>query len=192
MRRRQTIAEIGKSGLDAEPTRSGGKTVPWSITIAVERCALSRFAFSTEKWVERQARSRSSIMKRRTGPTYPDVWTVVARIPRGSVATYGQIADLLGIPGRARFVGYALHALPPGTPVPWHRVVNALGKTSLAGESGRTQIALLAKEGVAVSPAGINLRRSRWNPAASRRIRRQAAHTRTSRGGAVRRVRRRA
>lgn len=125
-------------------------------------------------------------MKRQTSLTYPDVWTVVARIPKGCVATYGQIAELLGIPGHARFVGYALHALPPGSPVPWHRVVNALGKVSLPGEPGRTQIALLANDGVAVPPAGIDLRRSRWNPTASRRTRRKAARTRAPRLGAGR------
>jgi len=125
-------------------------------------------------------------MKRQTNPTYPDIWTVVARIPKGSVATYGQIAELLGIPGHARFVGYALHALPPGSPVPWHRVVNALGKVSLRGEPGRTQIALLANDGVAVPPAGIDLHRRRWNPTASRRTRRKAARTRAPRPGAGR------
>ena len=120
-------------------------------------------------------------MKRQTRLTYPDVWALVARIPKGSVASYGQIAELLGIPGHARFVGYALHALPPGSPVPWHRVVNALGKVSLQGDPGRTQIALLASDGVAVPPAGIDLRRRRWNPTASSRIRRKASRTRTRR-----------
>ena len=120
-------------------------------------------------------------MKRHTRLTYPDVWALVARIPKGSVASYGQIAELLGIPGHARFVGYALHALPPGSPVPWHRVVNALGKVSLQGDTGRTQIALLASDGVAVPPAGIDLRRRRWNPTASSRIRRKASRTGTRR-----------
>ena len=125
-------------------------------------------------------------MKRQTSLTYPDVWAIVARIPKGSVASYGQIAELLGIPGHARFVGYALHALPPGSTVPWHRVVNALGKVSLQGEPGRMQIALLASDGVAVPPAGIDLRRRRWSPTASRRKRRKAARTRSPRPAAGR------
>jgi methylated-DNA-protein-cysteine methyltransferase-like protein len=108
-------------------------------------------------------------MKRRFHPNYPDVWRVVARIPRGAVATYGQIAEILGIPGRARFIGYALHALPRGTTVPWHRVVNARGNVSLPAGSGRTQIALLAEEGVSIPPAGIDLQRRQWKPAGRRR-----------------------
>jgi methylated-DNA-protein-cysteine methyltransferase-like protein len=108
----------------------------------------------------------------RSHPTYPDVWAVVTRIPRGKVATYGQIAAILGIPDRARFVGYALHALPPGSPVPWHRVVNARGQVSLRGDSGRTQTALLEREGVAVPGTGIDMMRRRWKaPGSSRRAR---------------------
>jgi methylated-DNA-protein-cysteine methyltransferase related protein len=104
-------------------------------------------------------------MKRRAHPVYPDVWALVAHIPRGSVATYGQIAKLLGIPGRARFVGYALHSIPPGTSVPWHRVVNARGRVSLPGQAGRTQAALLVQDGVHVPPDGIDLQRFGWKPA---------------------------
>ena len=58
------------------------------------------------------------------------VYAVVRRIPRGRVATYGQIATLAGLDGMPRQVGYALHALPPRSPVPWHRVVNARGEIS--------------------------------------------------------------
>ena len=55
------------------------------------------------------------------------IHAVVSRIPRGRVATYGQVARIAGLPGQARLVGYALHALPAGTSVPWQRVVNAQG-----------------------------------------------------------------
>jgi methylated-DNA-protein-cysteine methyltransferase-like protein len=116
-------------------------------------------------------------MSTRTHPTYADVWAVVALIPRGRVATYGQIADLLGIPGHARFVGYALHALPPGSPVPWQRVVNARGRVSLRGESGSSQHTLLEREGVSVSRGVIDLRKRRWNPVG------QGRPTRTRRTG---------
>ncbi len=61
---------------------------------------------------------------------YGAIWDAVRRIPRGRVATYGQIAALAGRPGQPRLVGYALHHLPEGSKVPWHRVVNAQGKIS--------------------------------------------------------------
>ena len=61
---------------------------------------------------------------------YRRIYAVVRRIPRGRVASYGQVARLAGLPGHARQVGYAMHALPAGTTVPWHRVVNAQGAVS--------------------------------------------------------------
>jgi methylated-DNA-protein-cysteine methyltransferase-like protein len=61
---------------------------------------------------------------------------VVRRIPRGRVATYGQVAELAGLPGHARQVGYALHALRDGSTLPWHRVVNAAGAISLRSVPG--------------------------------------------------------
>ena len=73
------------------------------------------------------------------------------RIPRGRVATYGQVAALAGLPGAARQVGYALHALPAGADdVPWQRVVNAKGEVSPRAEPGADdeQRALLEAEGV--------------------------------------------
>ena len=53
------------------------------------------------------------------------IWQVVAAIPRGRVATYGQVARLAGMPSHARYVGRTLSNLPSGTRLPWHRVVNA-------------------------------------------------------------------
>ena len=53
------------------------------------------------------------------------IWQVVAAIPRGRVASYGQVAALAGLPGYARFVGTTLGKLPRGSKLPWHRVVNA-------------------------------------------------------------------
>lgn len=58
------------------------------------------------------------------------IYTTVRRIPAGKVATYGQIARLIGRPHHARQVGYALAALNAGDPIPWHRVVNAKGQIS--------------------------------------------------------------
>ena len=63
--------------------------------------------------------------------TYSRIYAVVRRIPRGRVATYGQVAALAGLPHAPRVAGYALHALPEGTPVPWHRVVAAGGRLTL-------------------------------------------------------------
>lgn len=78
---------------------------------------------------------------------YERVYELVKRIPRGRVATYGQIAATLGLPGGARQVGYAMAALPSGSVIPWHRVVNAKGAVSLPGPSGVTQRMRLEKEG---------------------------------------------
>jgi methylated-DNA-protein-cysteine methyltransferase-like protein len=69
-------------------------------------------------------------------PSYRRIYRVVARIPRGRVATYGQVARLAGLPGRARLVGYALAAIPDASRLPWHRVVNARGKISLRADGG--------------------------------------------------------
>lgn len=108
-------------------------------------------------------------MSTRTSQRYRDIYAVVERIPYGRVATYGQIAALAGHPGQARQVGYALHALPEGSPLPWHRVVNARGEVSLRSEAGweHYQRHLLAEEGVAFDLRGrIDLARFRWEPSA--------------------------
>ena len=87
------------------------------------------------------------------------------RIPRGSVATYGQVAVAAGLPGRARQVGYALHALPDGSPVPWQRVVNARGQISLStlGGAAERQRRLLQAEGIEFDGRGrIDLRCFGW------------------------------
>jgi methylated-DNA-protein-cysteine methyltransferase-like protein len=90
---------------------------------------------------------------------------VVARIPRGRVATYGQIARIARLPGQARLVGYALHALPAGSRLPWQRVVNAQGAISVGGESGARQRKLLEAEGVRFNERGrIDLAKFQWRP----------------------------
>lgn len=88
---------------------------------------------------------------------------MVRRIPRGRVATYGQVAQLAGLPGRARQVGYALHALRDGTGIPWQRVVNAAGKISQRPLGALTQRIHLEREGIAFDAAGrISLARFGW------------------------------
>ncbi len=93
------------------------------------------------------------------------IWDVVRRIPRGRVATYGQIATIAGFDGHARQVGYAMAALPSDSNVPWHRVVNSFGEISArkAGDSHELQRLLLESEGVEFDDRGrINLDRFRW------------------------------
>jgi methylated-DNA-protein-cysteine methyltransferase-like protein len=82
--------------------------------------------------------------------TYERIYAVVRRIPRGRVATYGQVAALAGLKGQARQVGYAMYALRSGTTVPWHRVVNARGEISRRAVFGNElrQRQLLEAEGV--------------------------------------------
>ena len=62
--------------------------------------------------------------------THKQIYDMVRRIPEGRVATYGQIAKLVGFPRHARQIGYALASLDNHNSVPWHRVVNAKGKVS--------------------------------------------------------------
>lgn len=95
-------------------------------------------------------------------PRYAPIYAVVARIPRGRVSSYGRVAALAGLPRRARLVGKALRALPPGAPVPWQRVLNAAGRISLRGEAAELQRALLRAEGVEFSGARVDLARYGW------------------------------
>jgi methylated-DNA-protein-cysteine methyltransferase-like protein len=99
--------------------------------------------------------------------TYQRIYAVVRRIPRGRVATYGQVAKLAALPGRARQVGYAMYALPKGSSVPWHRVINAAGRISRRRVPGAelSQRILLEREGVRFGPGGrIPLARYGWRP----------------------------
>lgn len=83
---------------------------------------------------------------------YFRIYNVVRRIPRGRVATYGQVAALCGSPRGAQVVGWALRALKPGTKLPWQRVVNKDGMISIENMQApkEQQAALLRSEGVEV------------------------------------------
>lgn len=100
--------------------------------------------------------------------TYERIYAVARRIPRGRVATYGQLAALAGLRGHARQAGYAMAALTPGTRMPWHRVINAQGKISPRRRNGGgdiTQRILLEREGVRFDARGaVALERFRWSP----------------------------
>ena len=95
---------------------------------------------------------------------------VVKRIPRHRLATYGQIADLIGAWGRARQVGWALRRLSLPSDVPWHRVVNAKGQISMSLSregSDWMQRELLITEGIPVDQEGrLPLKRFLWRPVA--------------------------
>jgi methylated-DNA-protein-cysteine methyltransferase related protein len=96
-------------------------------------------------------------------PEWRAIAAVVAAIPAGRVASYGQVAALAGLPGRARLVGRVLsHAPEPGpeATLPWQRVVNARGEISLTGAAALEQRSRLEAEGIVFTPAGrIDLRR---------------------------------
>lgn len=100
--------------------------------------------------------------------SYTRIYRVVSCIPRGRVATYGQIAELAGMPRAARQVGYALAALRDGGGgVPWHRVLNARGEVSVRSEPGfeDLQRVLLEREGVRFNAQGrVAFDRVLWLP----------------------------
>ena len=104
---------------------------------------------------------------------YAAVYRLVAQVPPGKVTTYGQIARWLGHPSAARAVGYALHALPTGSDVPWQRVINAAGRISSRCNRHYEAIqrALLEAEGVRFDAYGsVDLQRFGWlGPSAVKR-----------------------
>jgi len=103
-------------------------------------------------------------------PSHVRIWQTVQLIPVGSVATYGQIADLAGLPGRARMVGKALGKVPKGgwqsKQVPWYRVINSQGKISfpLESEYFLKQKQQLQYEQVVILGAKIKLAEFQWQP----------------------------
>ncbi len=110
---------------------------------------------------------RARIVRRVTAPLRVRIYALVRRVPKGRVATYGQIARLAGIPRHARQVGYALHALAGDSGVPWHRVLNSRGAISLPAGTGpdRVQRKLLEAEGVRFGRDGrVDLARFQWRP----------------------------
>ncbi len=110
-----------------------------------------------------------SVMKK-PASFFEQVYAVVRLVPRGKVATYGQIASMLEHPRAARTVGWALHGLPDQLEpkVPWHRVINVHGRIS--NSSGRhggaeEQLRRLRKEGIKFDRSGrCDLRKYLWNP----------------------------
>lgn len=95
---------------------------------------------------------------------YAMVYETVRDIPEGNVATYGQIAKLMGLPRHARHVGFALANLSNNHNVPWHRVVNARGQLHQRRNSTTTQRQLLVGEGITFTTIGnVNLKKHQWS-----------------------------
>ncbi len=112
---------------------------------------------------QRRAKTKLRVPPRQSVSNFfSRVYALVRRIPRGRVATYGQIARALGAPGAARTVGWAMRACDDA--IPWHRVVNARGEISLRPTSGyHAQRARLRAEGVRFDRDGrIDLSQSGW------------------------------
>jgi methylated-DNA-protein-cysteine methyltransferase related protein len=99
---------------------------------------------------------------------YTKIYAVVKQIPRGKVLTYGQVADLAGLYGKARLVGYALFQVDIASDIPWQRVVNAKGEISysIARCGGDyLQKNLLESEGLEFQREDrIDLKKYRWQP----------------------------
>ncbi len=126
----------------------------------------------------RRSLRHNARVRERAG-SYGRIYRVVGRIPRGRVATYGQVALLAGLPGQARQVGYALHALGAGSEVPWHRVINARGEVSLRSLPGweRVQRQLLEEEGVHLDARGrVALAHYRWRDGSATVSRSRRSH----------------
>ncbi|MEL6246864.1 MAG: MGMT family protein [Cyanobacteria bacterium J06627_15] len=99
--------------------------------------------------------------------TYERIYQVVRLIPSGKVATYGQIAELAGLFGKPRVVGYALYRVAPGDDVPWQRVINAKGEISTSAfrdGNDDLQRVLLEEEGIAFKQNKVDFGQYRWHP----------------------------
>ncbi len=102
-----------------------------------------------------------------TNELHRQILEVIALIPYGKVATYGQIAKLAGLPKHARLVGYVLKHLDKSSEIPWYRVINSQGKISVIriDENGNNiQQILLEQEGVYLINAKVNLKIFCWMP----------------------------
>ena len=110
-------------------------------------------------------------------PFTREVKRVLRSVPRGRVATYGQIAALAGREGAARGVAWILHSSSDAAGLPWHRIIGGRGTISLPrGRGFEEQRRRLGAEGVGVGPGGrIDLKRFRWEPPAAAAGRSRAA-----------------
>ena len=96
----------------------------------------------------------------------PMIFQVIAQIPYGRVASYGQIARLVGIPKHSRLVGYVLKHMDADSSLPWYRVINSQGKISLSklNDQGQNiQAQLLLAEGILVIGNKVKMKEFQWN-----------------------------
>ncbi len=105
-------------------------------------------------------------MKAATAKRNERIWATICDIPEGFVASYGQIAEIAGIPRGARQVGYALRNLPQNSKVPWYRVIQASGKIAFRSGSDafNEQSKRLMREDVAILNGRIDMKKYRWQP----------------------------
>ena len=99
---------------------------------------------------------------------WEQVYRLVKKIPKGRVATYGEIAKHLRLRGGARAAGYAMSACPSGEGIPWHRVVGAGGRLLIAEPHASLQRRLLSTEGVEVGGRRIDMKLYAWFPASKK------------------------
>ncbi len=94
------------------------------------------------------------------------IWQTVAVVPKGKVASYGQIADLAGLPGRARLVGKALGLAPKEMKLPWYRILRSSGQLAFKQGSGNAerQKGLLQEENVLIMNNRVKLAVFGWQP----------------------------
>lgn len=101
-----------------------------------------------------------------TQEKYQKIWNTIQLIPEGKVASYGQIADLAGLPRQARLVGRSLGFVPNSLNVPWHRVLRSNGQIAfpIGSEQSQKQTGLLQQEGIAVFNHRVKLAEYQWQP----------------------------
>ncbi len=92
------------------------------------------------------------------------ILATIDSIPKGKVASYGQVAEEAGLPRRARFVGSTLRRFTNNTGIPWHRVLGSDGSIRVVGGIARDQVKLLRAEGVKVTKGRVKLSECGWDP----------------------------
>ncbi len=117
-------------------------------------------------FLERVAGSQRSRIVIKVNANYLRIWATVNVIPKGKVASYGQIADLAGLPGRARLAGKALRETPDDMKIPWYRVVRSNGQLAFknGSEQARQQKEYLMNEKVTVFNNRVEMKLFNWCP----------------------------
>lgn len=94
------------------------------------------------------------------------IWQTVCKVPAGRVSSYGFVADLAGLPGRARLVGRVLQFAPEDMAVPWYRIIKSNGQLAFGKGSSPSsrQALLLLQESVVVVNNRVNLKQFAWQP----------------------------